>query len=208
MNKYFYHDGFREFGPFTAQELLDKNIRPDYKLRLDGTSELKPAREVVEVANLFKQQQNAQQQPYQNTANTPQQPNPIINNQQAAPQPFERDLSFEQQGHLGTQNNSSNQVNYTAAPQSVGWRPKLLLAIISFWLFDNLLDWVFTTLSIELWHGPGQAIRIFLNILFAFIPLLLAICIKKSSLRVIAIVFAVIIVISQLARQIYWLVNF
>ncbi|WP_298955732.1 hypothetical protein [uncultured Nonlabens sp.] len=207
MNKYFYNDGFREFGPFTPQELLDKNIRPDYKLRLDGTSELKPAREIIEVATLFKQKQNEQQQAYQNTSNIPQQPNPDINNQQAAPETFERDLSFEQQSYQVTQNNSSNRVNYTAAPQSVGWRPKLLLAIISFWLFDNLLDWLFTSLSIRLWHGPGQAIRIFINILFAFIPLLLAICIKKSSLRVIAIVFAVIIVISQLARQVYWLVN-
>ncbi|MEO9954769.1 hypothetical protein [Nonlabens sp.] len=207
MNKYFYHDGFREFGPFTPQELLDKNIRPDYKLRLDGTSELKPAREVAEVANLFKQQQNSQQQPYQNTTSTPQQSNTVINNQQAPQQIFERDLSFEQQSYQGAQNNSSNQINYTATPRSVGWRPKLLLAIISFWMFDNLLDWIFTSLSIELWHGPGQAIRIFLNILFAFIPLLLAICIKKSSLRIIAIVFAVIIVFSQLARQVYWLIN-
>ena len=212
MNKYYYHDGFREFGPFTAQELLDKKIRPDYKLRLDGEQELKPAREVAEVANLFKQQQNTQplQTPQNQSSNPVQQqqqqqqqqaPNTFINNSSAQPN-YERDLSFEKQNLQG------NSVSYNAASQPpAGWRPKLLLAIIAFWLFDNLLDWAFTALSVESWHGPGQAVRIFTNILFAFIPLLLAFCIKNSSLRVIAIIFAALIVFSQLARQVYWLVN-
>ncbi|WP_194850607.1 hypothetical protein [Nonlabens antarcticus] len=49
MNRYYYGDGLREFGPFTVTEMMDKKLRPDFKVREANEVEMKPISEHPEL---------------------------------------------------------------------------------------------------------------------------------------------------------------
>jgi hypothetical protein len=189
MNNYFYHDGFREFGPFTAQELLDKKIRPDYKLRLDGQDELKMAKEVEEVATLFKSRQQQSSTPILQTYAT---------SLPSAQQSFERDFSFEEQ---------QNTTNRAMAQSPADWRQAVLIGALGFWLFDIFLKWILDLLQVEFWQGPGKIINVFMGLIFSFIPVLIAISIKNVNYRIIAMVLASLITLSLIFSNIMWAFN-
>jgi hypothetical protein len=67
MKKYFYTDGFANFGPFTLEELKYKNITLDTNVWYEGMGDWKKAAEVPELASLFST----------NTAIPPSPPNPF-----------------------------------------------------------------------------------------------------------------------------------
>ncbi len=55
MKKYFYSDGTNNFGPFTLEELREKNITRETKVWFQELGEWKPAGTVPELifSNLF-----------------------------------------------------------------------------------------------------------------------------------------------------------
>ncbi len=53
MKKYFYSDGTTSFGPFTLEELSEKNIAKETKVWFPELGEWKPAGEVSELMGLF-----------------------------------------------------------------------------------------------------------------------------------------------------------
>lgn len=189
-NKYFYHDGIREFGPFTAQELLDKKIRPDYKLRLESEESFVIAKDVEEVAMLFKTQTT-----FHSFNSTAVQDVNKFNMENSHQNEFERDINFEQQNF---------DPNYNKSETTNNWRAIVLIIVLSFWLIESIIHWVMTLLSIDAWFGPGRIISGFVSVLFAFVPLLIAICIRESHLKIIAIIIGSILTLSMLSKQIYW----
>lgn len=50
MQKYFYTDGTNRYGPFTLEELLEKNITRDTNVWFQGLDEWKPAGDVSELS--------------------------------------------------------------------------------------------------------------------------------------------------------------
>jgi len=54
MKKYFYTDGTNYFGPFTLEELREKNITRDTKVWFQELDEWKPAGTIPELADIFK----------------------------------------------------------------------------------------------------------------------------------------------------------
>jgi len=54
MKKYFYTDGTNKFGPFTLDELREKNISRETKVWFQELGEWKPAGEVSELTDIFK----------------------------------------------------------------------------------------------------------------------------------------------------------
>lgn len=53
MKKYFYTDGYTNFGPFTLEELKYKNITPETNVWYEGMGDWRKASEVPELAALF-----------------------------------------------------------------------------------------------------------------------------------------------------------
>lgn len=54
MKKYFYTDGTNNFGPFTLEELGEKNITRETKIWFQELGEWKPAGTVPELTDIFK----------------------------------------------------------------------------------------------------------------------------------------------------------
>lgn len=54
MKKYFYSDGTNNFGPFTLEELKEKNITRETKVWFQELGEWKPAGTVPELTEIFK----------------------------------------------------------------------------------------------------------------------------------------------------------
>lgn len=54
MKKYFYTDGTNNFGPFTLEELREKNITRETKVWFQELGEWKPAGSVSELSEIFK----------------------------------------------------------------------------------------------------------------------------------------------------------
>lgn len=54
MKKYFYTDGTNNFGPFTLEELREKNITRETKVWFQELGEWKPAGTVPELIDIFK----------------------------------------------------------------------------------------------------------------------------------------------------------
>lgn len=53
MEKYYYNDGFREFGPFEMPELLHQKIRADFKIREENESKWQRADQHEHLKPLF-----------------------------------------------------------------------------------------------------------------------------------------------------------
>ena len=53
MKKYFYSNGTDKLGPFSLEELKEKNIGSDTQIWFEGLDEWKPASEFPELSNLF-----------------------------------------------------------------------------------------------------------------------------------------------------------
>lgn len=53
MEKYYYNDGFREFGPFEMPELLHQKIRADFKIREENESKWQRADQHEHFKSLF-----------------------------------------------------------------------------------------------------------------------------------------------------------
>ncbi len=192
-NRYYYNDGFREFGPFSIQELLLKKIRPDYQLRLEGEESYTIAKEVTEVAQLFKAQF-----PQNSNAIVPNEFSSHYNQEPSYQNHFERDMSFEQQDF------NPNIEPHIKNTSTSNWRELLLIGVLAFWLVESMVHWIMTILSIDAWFGPGRIVSGFVSVLFAFIPILIAICIRQSHLKIIAIIIGSILTISMLSKQVYW----
>ena len=54
MKKYHYTDGITSFGPFTLEELSERNITKETKVWFQGLGEWKPAGEIPELAGILK----------------------------------------------------------------------------------------------------------------------------------------------------------
>ena len=57
MREYYYTDGQERFGPFTFEQLKEKEITPDTKVWFMGIPDWKPAKEVPELTALFYEDQ-------------------------------------------------------------------------------------------------------------------------------------------------------
>jgi glucan phosphoethanolaminetransferase (alkaline phosphatase superfamily) len=107
-------------------------------------------------------------------------------------------MSFEQQDfNPDIKPNTEN----TSTPN---WRELLLIGVLAFWLLESVVHWIMTLLSIDSWYGPGEAISTLLGVLFAFIPILIAVCIRQRNLRIIAVIIGSILTISILSKYFYW----
>lgn len=75
MQKYFYSDGVNQLGPFTLQELLEKNITEDTLVWYAPMPEWIPARELPELAHLFEGDQPPRfKEPHNTHDDQPQRP--------------------------------------------------------------------------------------------------------------------------------------
>lgn len=54
MKKYFYTDGTNNFGPFTLEELREKNITRETKVWFQELGDWKPAGNIPELTEIFK----------------------------------------------------------------------------------------------------------------------------------------------------------
>ncbi|GAK94243.1 hypothetical protein JCM19298_1371 [Nonlabens ulvanivorans] len=54
MIHYYYSDGINEFGPFNLNELKEKALRPDFKIRTENKSFVATASSIAELDVLFK----------------------------------------------------------------------------------------------------------------------------------------------------------
>ncbi|AZQ44614.1 hypothetical protein [Nonlabens ponticola] len=62
MKKYFYSDGFREFGPFTTADLMSKKMRADYQVRAEDETTLVPGHQHPDLKFLFESKPEFQKQ--------------------------------------------------------------------------------------------------------------------------------------------------
>ncbi|WP_124981311.1 hypothetical protein [Nonlabens xiamenensis] len=179
MNKYYYHDGFREFGPFTPEELYAKRIRGDYKVRLEHDHHWLMAKKVEEIARLFK----ARSRSVESTA---------IDQELS---PLHRDMQFENKVYSDTQKKQSD------------WRDGFILFIIAFWLFEKLVSLILQSTLDQWWEHPLFRISEGFFVLMAIaIPIVLGISIK-GKYQVAGIILGGLLAVLILSRQLFYWFN-
>lgn len=53
MNQYYYTDGKERYGPFTVEQLRERNLTPDTLVWKEGMADWLPARQISELESLF-----------------------------------------------------------------------------------------------------------------------------------------------------------
>ncbi|UIR57889.1 CD225/dispanin family protein [Sphingobacterium sp. SRCM116780] len=127
MRKYFYTDGYTNFGPFTLEELKYKNITRETYVWYQGLAQWYQAVDLPELAILFSNSSPAVPNPF-HTEQTPEviSHNPLFNNQQNNPFNSPQNTPFN-----SSQNNPFNN------PQQV---------IPRTWLVESILVTIFCCL--------------------------------------------------------------
>lgn len=59
MIQYYYSDGIQEFGPYTLNDLREKALRPDFKIRTETSNYTATASAIPELDSLFNEQSSA-----------------------------------------------------------------------------------------------------------------------------------------------------
>jgi len=83
----------------------------------------------------------------------------------------------------------------------------LVFISIAYWFVVNLANSIIQKLVVNWYDSPAKYFQIFTNILFAAIPILIAVSIRNKGLKIVAIVLAALLSISILYSNIDWLIR-
>jgi len=161
MTKYFIAKGNDKIGPFSLDELKDKNITSETFIWHEGLSDWQKASSISELSGIIS----------------------------LAPPPVQNQQVYNPEVEMNKKNKTDIFV---------------FIAIL-YWFSTMSLD-RFITIFFE--YSSLIYLHIAINIIFAAVPIIIAISIKSITLRIIAIILSIIMAISIIFSNIFQLFNY
>lgn len=91
--------------------------------------------------------------------------------------------------------------------KSTSGRDLLLFVALAYWFFTNVVSMIQQQFVDNWYEAPWVYVQIGMNLLFGFIPIVIAISVKNQALKIVAIIMAILIVLHLIYQNFDWLIN-